>query len=63
MSTVMRSGTDGMQTFDLALAGRVQEGLITMDTGLNYADDQPAFKRLAKGQVAGSDKAGLIGAF
>jgi twitching motility protein PilT len=63
MATVMRSGTDGMQTFDSALAGLVKSELITMDTGLNYADDQPAFKRLAMGREAGSDKAGLIGAF
>lgn len=34
-----------------------------METGLAYADDVPAFKRLAKGTTAGADTAGLIGAF
>ena len=63
METVMRSGTDQMQTFDAALAALVREELITLETGFNYADDQAAFKRLAAGTTAGADKAGLIGAF
>ncbi len=63
MDTVMRSGDSGMQTFDLALGALVQQELITMETGLAYADDQAAFKRLAKGTTAGADTAGLIGSF
>ena len=63
METLMRTGTDGMQTFDAALATLVREELISMETGFNYADDQAAFKRLSLGTTAGADKAGLIGAF
>jgi twitching motility protein PilT len=63
METIMRSGTDGMQTFDKALAQLVQDEMISMETGIHYADDPPAFKRLAQGTTAGSDSAGLIGAF
>jgi twitching motility protein PilT len=63
METVMRSSVEGMQTFDAALAKLVQDELITMETGFNYADDQAAFKRLSQGTTAGADKAGLIGAF
>jgi twitching motility protein PilT len=63
LETVMRSGEGGMQTFDMALSKLVQNGLITLKTGFNHCDDQAAFKRLSEGTVAGSDTAGLIGAF
>jgi twitching motility protein PilT len=63
VETVMRTAQEGMQTFDAALAALVRKELITLETGILYADDQPAFKRMAKGTTAGADTAGLIGAF
>jgi hypothetical protein len=47
----------------MALSKLVQADLITMETGYNQCDDQAAFKRLSRGTTAGSDTAGLIGAF
>lgn len=57
---VLRSGDDGMQTFDMHLVALVNSGQVALDEAMNVVDDQAAFRRLLKGRSAGGDKGGLI---
>ncbi len=61
LSDVLRSGQEGMQTFDMAMVDLVKTEKISFDQGNEYADDPAAFRRLMKGIKAGSDEGGLIG--
>jgi twitching motility protein PilT len=57
---VLRSGTEGMQTFDMHLVTLVNTGQVTLDEAYTVVDDAAAFRRLLKGRSAGGDKGGLI---
>jgi twitching motility protein PilT len=58
---VLKSGQDGMQTFDMAMVGLVKSEQITFEQGNELADDPASFRRLMKGIKAGGDGGGLIG--
>lgn len=58
---VIRNATDGMQTFDLSLIDLVKRNLITVDTGIEYAEDVAKFKRSIVGIVAGDDRSRILG--
>lgn len=60
IQTVLRSGNDGMQTFDMHLVSLVNANQVTMDEAYTVVDDEAAFRRLLKGRSAGGDKGGLI---
>ena len=60
IQSVLRSGIDGMQTFDMHLVALVNSGVVTMDEALTVVDDPAAFRRLLKGRSAGGDRGGLI---
>ena len=57
---VLRSGIDGMQTFDMHLVQMVNTGIIEMEEANNCVEDQAAFRRLLKGRSSGGDRGGLI---
>ena len=58
---VLRSGTDGMQTFDMALVAMVKDETVDLEEAMTIIDDEAAFRRLLKGRSAGGDRGGLIG--
>jgi twitching motility protein PilT len=58
---VQRSGSDGMQTFDMHLVTLVKAGLVSMEEAYTVVEDQAAFRRLLKGISAGGDRGGLLG--
>lgn len=60
---VMKSGENGMQIFDQAIANLVRADKITQEEGEIYAHDEFAFKRYVKGISASSDRGGIIGGF
>lgn len=57
---VIQNGTDGMQTFDMSLIDLCKRKLITYETGAEYAEDVPLFKRAVAGAVAGDDKTRIL---
>lgn len=61
ISSVMRSGIDGMQTFDMHLVTLVKSNLVSVEEANTVVEDQAAFKRLLKGITAGGDRGGLLG--
>lgn len=60
---IMKSGQEGMQIFDQALASLVQEKKIPEEEGLFYARDPFAYRRLIKGVQSSSDRGGIIAGF
>jgi twitching motility protein PilT len=58
---VLRSGADGMQSFDTHLVMLVKAGLVAMEDAKAAVDDEAAFNRLLKGRSSGGDRGGLIG--
>lgn len=60
LQTVLRAGTDGMQTFDMHLVQLVNSGKVSLDEAYTVVDDHAAFRRLLKGRSSGGDKGGLI---
>ncbi|HPK02041.1 MAG TPA: PilT/PilU family type 4a pilus ATPase [Candidatus Sumerlaeota bacterium] len=58
---VMRSGAEGMQTFDMHLVQLVKSERVTMEEANTVVEDEAAFRRLMKGISAGGDRGGLIG--
>jgi twitching motility protein PilT len=63
MQQVIQNAEEGMQTFDQSLALLLSRKLISFEMGLEIAEDQQLFKRLAEGRYSGTDKTGLIGRF
>ena len=59
---VLRSGQDGMQTFDSHLVQLVKSKIVSMETALHTVEDEAAFRRELRGIQAGGDRGGLIGA-
>ena len=57
---VLRSGVDGMQTFDMHLVQYVNSEVVSLEEAYSCVDDQAAFRRLLKGRSAGGDRGGLI---
>jgi twitching motility protein PilT len=57
---VLRSGADGMQSFDMHLVQLVNAGIVSMDDAYTAVEDQAAFRRLLKGRSAGGDRGGQI---
>ncbi len=57
---VMRSGEEGMQTFDQSLAALVNEKKITIEEGTLYCRDEYAYKRYIKGVSSSTDRGGII---
>jgi twitching motility protein PilT len=60
---IIRNGQDDMQSFDLSLSQLVKEGKISMETGEEYADDIPGFRRLCKGVASSTDRSGILAGF
>jgi twitching motility protein PilT len=58
---VLRSGVDGMQTFDMHLVQYVKEERVTLEEAISVVEDDAAFRRLLKGRSSGGDRGGLIG--
>lgn len=56
----LRSGDEGMMTFDMHLVDLVKTEKITMDEALKAVEDPAAFRRALKGIKAGGDSGGLI---
>jgi Tfp pilus assembly pilus retraction ATPase PilT len=61
LQQVLRSGQDGMQTFDMALCSLVKGGMVAMEEALTVVEDDAAFRRLLKGIHAGGDRGALLG--
>jgi twitching motility protein PilT len=59
--SIMRSGQEGMQVFDQALANLVREQKITYEEGLTHAKDEFAYRRYVKGVAVSSDAGGILG--
>ena len=58
---ILRSGTDGMQTFDMHLVKMVKSELISMEEAARAVEDEAAFMRLLKGRSAAGDRGALLG--
>lgn len=54
---------EGMQTFNQSLVDLTRSEKITMEEGLEYCDDEAAFKRNIKGIYSEGDRRGLVGGF
>ncbi len=63
MEQVIRNGVDQMQSFDHSLVKLYRTGKITMETGEEWADDVPAFKRMCAGTAAATDRSGILAGF
>jgi len=63
MIQVIKNRGEGMQTFDQSLVDLCNKKLITLETGMIYAEDVPAFKRIVGGAYAGDDRSRIIGGF
>ncbi len=59
--TLMKTGRDGMQTLDLALAHLVREKKVTEDEAKHFARDVHALHRYVIGKVASTDMGGVLG--
>ncbi len=60
---VIRNGTDGMQSFDMSLISLYKSKLISLEVGMQYAQDPALFKRAVGGVSAGDDKSRILGGF
>jgi len=58
---VLRSGVEGMHTFDMHLVQMVKTNTITVEEAIGVVEDEAAFRRLLKGHVAGGDRGSLLG--
>lgn len=58
---VLRSGVDGMQSFDRHLVELVKAKKVSLEDALTVVEDEAAFNRMLKGKSAGDDRGGLIG--
>jgi twitching motility protein PilT len=58
---VLRSGVDGMQSFDRHLVDLVKAKTITPEEALTVVEDPAAFNRLLKGKSSGGDMGSLFG--
>ncbi len=58
---VIKSGADGMMTFDMHLVELVKAGLVSLEEAKAAVEDEAAFRRLLKGRSAGGDRGGLLG--
>jgi twitching motility protein PilT len=63
ISGIMKSGQEGMQIFDQALANLVRENKISEEEGLCYARDAYAYRRFIRGVQSSSDRGGIIAGF
>lgn len=63
MIQVIRNRMDGMQSFDQSLLELFQKKMISFEIGMEFAEDQPGFKRMAEGGFAGSDRSSLLSGF
>ncbi|MCX7766292.1 MAG: PilT/PilU family type 4a pilus ATPase [Candidatus Sumerlaeia bacterium] len=57
---VIRNAVDGMQSFDMSLVDLVKRGMVSVEVGLEYAEDVPRFKRQMVGIVAGDDRSRIL---
>ena len=60
---VMKTGEEGMQTFDQALADLVRTKVMAYEEGTKYCRDLFAYRRYIKGVTSSSDSGGIIGGF
>jgi twitching motility protein PilT len=60
---VMRTGQEGMQVFDQALANLARDKKISEEDGARYAMDVYAYRRYVKGVQSSSDRGGIIAGF
>lgn len=60
---IMKTGEEGMQVFDQALAQLVREEKISEEEGALYARDVYAYRRFIKGVQSTSDRGGIISGF
>jgi twitching motility protein PilT len=58
---VLRSGIDGMQTFDKHMVELVKAKKISMEEAMTVVEDEAAFNRMLKGKSSGDDRGGLLG--
>ena len=63
IAEIMKSGEEGMQVFDQALAGLIREKKISEETAQRYARDPYALRRYIQGVQSSSDRGGIIGGF
>ena len=63
MIQVIKNRMDGMQSFDQSLIDLYQQKLITLETGIEFAEDVPSFKRMAEGGFSGGDRSSILSGF
>jgi Tfp pilus assembly pilus retraction ATPase PilT len=61
LPAVLRSGVDGMQSFDKHLVELVKAKKVALEEALTIVEDESAFNRLLKGKSSGDDRGGLLG--
>jgi len=61
MEEVVRTGENGMQSFDAHLLTLVQNKIVALEDAKAFIRDEGAFMRALKGKVAGGDRGRLIG--
>lgn len=61
LKQAIKNGEEGMMTFDQHLVQMARDKKITFEEGLNYCEDEGAYRRNFKGVYSEGDRGGLIG--